>query len=285
MAHTIGNPLSWLAQHLGLTSAHVSDSVAHLGSDETTARPELNHLEMSDLRAALKAGVEDFAACRSDAMFLILCYPLIGLGLVIMSLHVNMLPLIFPLILGFALLGPAASVGLYMMSARRAAGFTPRWGDAFEVLRSPALLSVLALGFYLAVLFTAWLMVANAIYNHTLGPEAPSSLSSFLLSIVQQPEGWQMIFWGGLTGAIFAITALAVSLVSFPLLLERNVGLPVAVITSVRLVRRNPRVTLTWGAFVALAVFLGSLPAFAGLVLVIPILGHASWHLYRRAVR
>lgn len=284
MTQTIGNPLSWLTQNLGVTTGHISDSVAHMSSVETKTTPIVNTLEISDLRAALKAGVEDFAACRSDAMFLILCYPLIGLGLVVIGLQINLLPLIFPMILGFAMVGPAASVGLYQMSARRATGFTPRWSDAFSVLRSPALLSILTLGFYLAVLFIAWLMVANGIYTRTLGPETPSSISAFLLSIVQQSEGWQMLFWGSLTGAAFAVTALAISLVSFPLLLERNLGLPVAVATSINVVRKNPRVTLTWGAFVALAVFLGSLPAFAGLILVIPILGHASWHLYRRAL-
>jgi uncharacterized membrane protein len=285
MAQTIGNPLSWLAQHLGMTSAHVSNSMAHLGSDTAKEMPVVNYLEIDDLRAALRAGIEDFAACRSDAMFLILCYPLIGLGLVVLSLQVNLTPLIVPMILGFALIGPAASVGLYEMSARRAAGFTPRWSDAWGVLRSPALLSVITLGFYLAALLTTWLLVANGIYVRTLGPEAPSSLGSFLLSIVQQPEGWQMMFWGSLAGAIFAVTALAISLVSFPLLLERNVGLPVAVTTSIKVVRKNPRVTLAWGAFVAFAIFLGSLPAFAGLIVVLPVLGHASWHLYRRAVQ
>lgn len=285
MAQTIGNPLSWLAQNLGMTSAHVSDSVAHLSSDENSSTPVVNTLEISDLHAALKAGIEDFAACRSDAMFLILCYPLIGLGLVILSVQINLLPLIFPMILGFALVGPAASVGLYQMSARRAAGFQPRWSDALNVLRSPALLSIMTLGFYLAVLLTAWLLVANGIYARTLGPEAPSSITSFILSIVQQPEGWQMMFWGGISGFVFAVSALAVSLVSFPLLLERNIGLPVAVATSIKVVRKNPRVTLIWGGFVSLAVLLGSVPAFAGLILVVPILGHASWHLYRRAVR
>lgn len=285
MAQTIGNPLSWLAQHFGSASAHVSDSISHLRGDEAAAPPEVQTLTLEDLRESLKAGLDDFAACRTDAMFLILCYPLIGLALVVLSLQVNLLPLIFPLILGFALVGPAASVGLYQMSARRAAGHQPRWSDALSVLRSPALLPILTLSGYLAMLFVGWLLVAYGIYNVTLGPESPASASAFLASVFLTAEGWTMIILGDIAGAAFAIAALLASIVSFQLLLDRSIGLPLAVATSMRLVRKNPVTCLSWGAFVAIALLLGSLPAFAGLIVVIPVLGHASWHLYRRAVK
>lgn len=285
MAHTIGNPISWISQHLVDAFSHFSSAISHLGGDLSSDLPQVRQLTVADLRTALKQGAEDFAACRSDAMFLVLCYPLIGLGLVVMSLQVNLMPLIFPLILGFALLGPAAALGLYQMSARREQGADPDWRDAFAVIRSPALLSMMVLSAYLAALFIIWLVVAQSIYTATLGPEAPNALSSFLASVFTTTEGWTMILWGGFAGACFAIAALAVSILAFPLLLDRQTGVPVAVATSLRFFRKNPGVSLIWGVIIVGALLVGSLPAFAGLIVVFPILGHSTWHLYRRAVR
>ncbi|APG45920.1 DUF2189 domain-containing protein [Phaeobacter porticola] len=284
MERTIGNPISWLAKSLGLTGAHVSASVDHLGSDKIASMPKVLQLDFADLRAALRAGWHDFGACRSDAIALVFLYPLIGIALVVLSLSMNLLPLIFPLILGFSLIGPVAAVGLYEMSARREAGFTPSWMDAFSVLRSPAFLSILALGIYLAALAVLWLMIAAAIYNRTLGPEAPQSFAVFAQDIFMTAPGWAMLLIGGAVGGLFAFVALAVSLVSFPLLLDRHVGLPIAVATSLRVVRQNTVVTLTWGAIVALSLLLAAIPMFAGMIIVVPVLGHATWHLYRRAV-
>ncbi|MFV1592810.1 DUF2189 domain-containing protein [Phaeobacter sp. JH20_36] len=284
MARTIGNPISWLAKSVGLTSSHLSASVDHLGSDKAGEMPRVLQLDMADLGAALRAGWQDFAACRSDAMALVFLYPLIGVALVVLSLSMNLLPLILPLVLGFALVGPVAAVGLYEMSSRREAGFTPRWMDAFAVLRSPAFLSILMLGLYLAALCILWLTVATAIYNRTLGPEAPTSLAAFTQDIFTTGAGWAMLVIGGTVGGIFAFAALAVSLVSFPLLLDRHVGLPIAVATSLRVVRRNLWVSLVWGLIVALALLVAAIPMFAGMIVVVPVLGHATWHLYRRAV-
>lgn len=285
MARTIGNPLSWLLQGAETTGHHMSRTVEELGGAGSRSMPQVQRLSFQDIRYALSRGLEDFAACRSDAMFLVLIYPLIGLALIAMTLTMNMLPLIVPAIMGFALIGPVAAVGLYEMSARREAGLEPRWMDAFAVVRSPAFGAVVVLGLYLAALFIAWLVAADMIYSRTLGPEPPASIASFANAVLTTREGWIMAIGGGLAGALFALAALAMSLVSFPLLLDRHVGLPVAVATSMRVLRMNPGVCLAWGILVGTALVIGAIPFLAGLIIVVPVLGHATWHLYRRAVK
>lgn len=284
MAKTIGNPLSWLLQSAGITREHLGQTVDQMGSSKVSEMPVARKLDMEDILHALAAGLEDFAACRSDAIFLVLFYPLIGVALVVMSLSMNLLPLIVPMIMGFAILGPVAAVGLYEMSSRREAGFEPRWLDALAVLRSPAFGAILVLGFYLAALFIVWLVAADMIYSRTLGPEPPASILGFVSDVLTTREGWIMAITGGAVGAVFAFAALAMSLVSFPLLLDRHVGLPVAVATSLKVIRKSPLVCLTWGAMVGTALVVGAIPFLAGLIIVVPVLGHATWHLYRRAV-
>ncbi|NRB16551.1 MAG: DUF2189 domain-containing protein [Rhodobacteraceae bacterium] len=285
MAKTIGNPLSWLFQHAETTSQHISASVDQMGGETSSdAMPQVRRLQLSDLKYALKAGVEDFAACRSDAMFLVLFYPLIGVVMVVMGFSMNLLPLIVPMIMGFALIGPLAAVGLYEMSSRREAGFEPKWMDAFEVVRSPSFGAILMLGVYLAALFFVWMICANSVYTWTLGPESPTSLAAFVSDTFTTTAGWVMVTVGGGLGALFALAALAISVVSFPLLLDRHVGLPVAVVTSIRVLRASPVVTLTWGALIGTSLVIAAIPFLLGLVVVVPIFGHATWHLYRRAV-
>ncbi|KIC11963.1 cytochrome C oxidase subunit I [Leisingera sp. ANG-M1] len=285
MAKTIGNPLSWLLQGAETTGEHIGHTVEEMGGAGVKEIPEARTLTMDDIIHSLAAGLEDFAACRSDAMFLVLFYPLIGIAMVVMSLSMNLLPLIVPMIMGFAILGPVAAVGLYEMSRRREAGAEPQWLDAFAVLRSPAFGAILVLGLYLAGLFMVWLVAADMIYSRTLGPEPPESIASFAAAVVTTREGWIMAIAGGAVGAGFAFAALAVSLVSFPLLLHRHVGLPVAVATSLKVFRKSPVVCLTWGFIVGTALLLGSIPFLVGLIFAVPILGHATWHLYRRAVQ
>lgn len=285
MAKTIGNPLSWLLQGAETTGHHMSRTVEEIGSKDAGAPPQVRKLTSEDIVQALASGLEDFAACRSDAMFLVLFYPIMGVALIIMSLSMNLLPLIVPMILGFALIGPVAAVGLYEMSARREAGEVPRWMDALAVVRSPAFGAIVVLGLYLAALFVIWLVAADMIYSRTLGPEPPQSLASFANAVLTTREGWIMALAGGAVGACFAFAALAMSLVSFPMLLDRHVGLPVAVVTSMRVVRMNPGVSLSWGILVGTLLVLGALPLMVGLIVVVPVLGHATWHLYRRAVK
>lgn len=284
MAKTIGNPLTWTVQNARHTGAHFSASLGTVGSEGNWAMPEIRKLEFSDLTGALGAGFEDFAAARADVIFIALIYPIAGLLLVTLGLSMDLLPLVVPLILGFALLGPVAAIGVYEMSRRREAGDNPDWLDAFGVIRSPSIGAIVVLGGYLAGLFIAWIVAANMIYALTLGPEPPTSLMQFVRDVFTTGAGWAMILFGTLTGGLFAFAALATSLVSFPLLLDRKVGLPVAVVTSYRVLRTSPVVTLSWGAIVGALLALGSVPMLLGLIVVVPVLGHATWHLYRRAV-
>lgn len=285
MAHTIGNPLSWTARVLGASGRHLSDATAHLGGEAAAEAPRLRRLTTDDIRAALRAGWDDFLAGRTDVMFLVLVYPVAGLVLVGFALHMQLLPLLVPLVMGFALLGPVAAVGLYEISRRREAGQSASWLDALAVIRAPRFGAILVLGLYLAALFVAWMICAHAIYSWTMGPQAPASVAGFVAEVVSTGAGRTMAITGGLVGFCFALAALAISVVSFPLLLDRDVGVPVAVATSMRLLRESPRAVLSWGAIVAVGLVLGAVPMLLGLIVVLPVLGHASWHLYRRAVR
>ncbi|MCG7624033.1 DUF2189 domain-containing protein [Epibacterium sp. Ofav1-8] len=280
---TIGNPASWVLQSLRSASHGTTEAIEELRSD-TNARPRVRTMDIDDISHALRAGWADFKSARSDAMFLVFIYPLIGLALVMSGFHLDVLPLLVPMVMGFAIVGPAAAIGLYEMSRRREAGESAGWMSAFSVLRSPAFASVLALAFYLAALFVIWIMVAEAIFGATLGPDTPASLTTFARDVFTTSSGWTMIVVGTLVGAAFAYAALAVSIVSFPLLLDRHVGLPMAVATSLQVMRQNRLVCLLWGALVGALLVLGSVPLFAGLIFVVPLLGHATWHFYRRAV-
>ncbi|NVO57881.1 DUF2189 domain-containing protein [Rhodobacteraceae bacterium B1Z28] len=284
MAKTIGNPISWVTQNLGASGDHVTESVSRIGSSDTKHLPMVQTLTLQDLRACLKAGYHDFLETRADVIFIVLIYPIAGLLMFGLGFNMNMVPLLAPLVAGFALIGPVAAVGLYEISRKREQGNEVHWLDAFSVFRSPSFGAILVLGFYLVMLLLIWLMVAQSIYVHTLGPEPPASLSAFAAQIFTTGAGWTMIIFGTTAGFLFALCALAISVVSFPLLLDRKVGLPVAVVTSFRVLRHNPGVILAWGFIVAALLVLGAIPMLLGLIVVMPVLGHATWHLYRRAV-
>jgi uncharacterized membrane protein len=211
-------------------------------------------------------------------------YPIIGITLVWLTFGYEMLPLVFPLAFGFALVGPVAAVGLYQMSRRREQGLPASWADAFGAIRSPGFGTILVLGLVLLTIFLLWLFAANWIYQITLGPEPPVSIGAFIRDVFTTTGGWRMIIVGLGVGALFALLVLAISVVSFPLLLDRGVSLDVAVWTSIRAVAANPGPMLLWGLIVAGSLLIGSIPAFLGLVFVLPVLGHATWHLYRMVV-
>jgi uncharacterized membrane protein len=247
--------------------------------------PAVRRIKASDLRAVLIRGLADFEAYRSDVIFICLIYPLVGILLAWLSFGYHFLPLLFPLASGFALIGPVAAVGLYEMSRRREQGHRISWIDAFGVVRSPGFGAILVLGLVLLAIFLLWMLAAAVIYQLTLGPEAPVSIAAFIRDVFTTPAGWTMIVAGIGVGFLFALLVLAISVVSFPLLLDRDVGLYAAVSTSIRALATNPGPMALWGLIVAGGLVIGMLPAFLGLILILPVLGHATWHLYRKVVR
>ncbi len=287
MQDHIRNPLEWAWDHLKQTG-HAVEATAHTmeGSweDRDAAPPRVRRIGASDIGDALAQGFKDFGACRTDVIFLCLIYPVAGLIISRMAFDHGMVALIFPLVAGFALVAPLFGVGLYEMSRRRELGLKTGWTDAFGVVRTPAIGAILVLGLLLLALFCLWLSAAYFLYTVTLGPDAPVSAAAFVRDALTTPEGWTMIGVGIGVGFLFALTVLIISVVSFPLLLDRNVGVGTAIATSVQAVRTNPGPMAMWGLIIAGSLLLGAIPLLVGLAVVLPVLGHATWHLYRKVV-
>lgn len=281
----IRNPLEWGADQLRSANVYLGQTGHALhGDDDARHVPAVRRIGLSDLREVLALGMEDFGAYRTDVIFICLIYPLAGLILAQLAFGYEMLPILFPLASGFALVGPVAAVGLYEMSWRREQGKDVNWADAFGVLRSPAVGAIVVLGVILFMIFALWLGVAYALYQGTLGPQPPASIGSFVHDLFNTSEGWTLILVGIGVGSLFAMLVLTISVVSFPMLLHQNVGLGTAIATSIKTVMVNPLPMLAWGLIVATGLVLGSIPALLGLIFVMPVLGHATWHLYRRLV-
>jgi uncharacterized membrane protein len=170
------------------------------------------------------------------------------------------------------------------MSRRRELGLETTWRDAFAALRSPALPSVLAHGLLLFAIFVAWIGAAQLVYVHIYSADPPAAAISFLRDVVTTGRGWLLIVVGGAIGFCFAALALCLSVISFPLMLDRDVGLLPALGASLKLARENPAAVAVWGAIVAASLVVASIPVFIGLAIAMPTLGHATWRLYRRAV-
>ena len=254
------------------------------GSQEHSAAPVVRKVAMSDLKDVLAKGIDDFRAFPTHVIFLSVIYPVIGLVLAGLTLSYDLLPLLFPLAAGFALIGPFAAIGLYELSRQRELGGEVSWRDAFGALRSRSTDGIIALGVLLLVVFVLWVAVAQAIYVANFGYTPPELIPDFLRRVFTTPAGWTLIIVGNGVGFLFSAAVLTVSIVSFPLLLDRDVGAVVAVLTSVRATRRNPLIVAAWGLIVAALLLLGSLPLFVGLAVVMPVLGHSTWHLYRKLV-
>ncbi len=237
-----------------------------------------------DLATSLRQGFDDFAAMPSHLVFAAALYPLIGLILGRLTYGGALLPLAFPLFAGFALVGPLAALGLYELSRRREQRLPVTWSAVVQALGGRAFWPIMTMAGLLLVIFFFWLTVAESLYDAQFPDAPPPGVAAFIHQILTTPRGWRLILIGNAVGFVFALLVLSISVVSFPLLLDRDVGATAAMVTSIRAVAANPGPMAAWGLIVALALLIGSAPLLLGLIFVVPVLGHATWHLYRKVV-
>lgn len=252
----------------------------------------VRHIRMSDLREALADGWRDFDEKRGDILVLGFLYPLIGLIVAALALDDRFVPLAFPLCAGLSLLGPAVAVGFYELARRRERGEESSWNHFLDGFRRNGASIVLAT-LFLASIFVLWLAAAWLLYTSTFGDGYMMwsfgdlnavTLSDFLSHLFTTREGWSLILLGNLVGAGFAVLVLALSVVTFPLLVDRQVDIFTAFGLSIRAFAANWKCLLGWGVIVGALLVLGAIPAFVGLAVVLPVLGYATWHLYTRMI-
>jgi len=253
-------------------------------ADYSHVHSNIRKISPTDLKDALLKGLDDFKEKPTHLVVLAIIYPLAMLVAVNVAAGYELLPLVFPLVSGFALIGPVAAVGLYDMSRQREEGHDITWEHAFTIFRSHSIFAIVKLSILLGVIYFAWLGAAFAVYRLIYGSAVPTSIAEFTWQVLTTPAGWTLIIVGCGVGFLFALVVLAISAVSFPLLIDRDVGTVTAIQTSVRAFLANPMTMTIWGFIVASLLVIGSVPFFVGLAVVMPVLGHATWHLYRKVV-
>jgi uncharacterized membrane protein len=253
-------------------------------------QPTIRRISLTDVRAALREGYDDFRANPTHLIFLCLIYPVMGLLLGRMASGSDSLPLIYPLIGGFALIGPLASVGLYELSRRREQGQTVSVSNALDIFASHRLAAILMLGVAFVAIFLVWLGVAQAIFDATMPAGSTESIGEMFNVVTTTTAGWRLMIVGTGVGLVFAIVALTIGVVSFPLLVDRDLGgtsleqAVAAIRTSVAATKANPVAVAAWGLIVAASLAISVATLLVGLAVLMPILGHATWHLYRKLV-
>ncbi|MBL4906109.1 MAG: DUF2189 domain-containing protein, partial [Sneathiella sp.] len=185
--------------------------------------PEVRTINTTDLIDALKMGISDFNKRPTHYIFLCITYPILMIIIARIYAGYDVLPMVFPVIAGSTLLGPFAACGMYELSRRMEKGMDYHWTRCFSIFRSPAILGILALGAALGVLFLAWLFSAQWLYSIYFEDSIPESISAFMSQIFTTTPGWTLIIVGCGVGFVFSVMALAISVVSFPFILDHHV--------------------------------------------------------------
>ena len=245
--------------------------------------PEINEVGFGDLRASLAAGLRDFAAAPLYGLAFSVVYVLGGWLILWAVTAKGQLWWTLPASAGFPILGPFIACGFYEISRRLQAGEALDWGGIAGVIFRQKDRQIPSMAAVIVVFFLFWNFLSHMIFALFLGTATLTNISSSF-EVFLTGQGLLMLAIGSGVGAVFATLLYSLTVVSLPLLLDREVDFVTAMLTSFALVQANPLVMLAWGAFVGACLFLAMLPGFLGLLVVLPVLGHATWHLYRRGL-
>lgn len=238
-------------------------------------------LTLRDLSSAVAAGWRDFAAYPLFGLFFAAFYVAGGLILLYGLSRVGQGWWLIPLMAGFPLLAPFSAVGLFEVSRRREAGEPMRWGAVLGALKGRGDEQLLMMGGIIFVAFSFWMILAHGIFAIFLGD---SGIGSETGALLLSADALLMLGVGGVVGGLFALALFAITVVSLPVLVDRDVDFITAIIISLGVFGGNKPIMIAWAVLIAITLVLAMIPLFAGLFVVLPVLGHATWHLHRRAV-
>lgn len=245
--------------------------------------PVVRPVTIQDIAEALVQGLRDFQAAPFYGLAFGAFYAAGGVLVVLSVTALGMSYLAYPLAAGFALIGPFVAIGLYEISRRLEAGQPPSLHAVFAVMTNRAEIAWMA--FVTLFIFIAWMYQVRLLMALFLGLNVSySSLQQFIQVVLTTNEGLVFLAVGNLVGAALSLLLFSLTVVSFPLLLERDVDFVTAMITSVRAVVASPLPMIGWAAVIVVLLILSAMPFFLGLLVTLPVLGHATWHLYRRIV-
>lgn len=246
--------------------------------------PTIVKVSFGDLGASLGAGLRDFLGAPIYGLFFGAVFALGGLGSIALLTAYGQVWMILPIAIGFPLIGPFAAAGLYEISRRREAGLPLSWKSVLITVFNQRERETSWMAFVVLFIFWVWVYLIRILLALFLGFKLPSSFSAFLEVVVGTPEGLMFLAVGTVVGGVLALLLFSLTIVSMPMLLDTDKDFVTAMITSMKVVTTSPVVMLFWGIMITLLAFLAMAPYFVGLLFVFPILGHATWHLYRRAL-
>ena len=267
------------------TREEVAAKVAEEQDDAASPGPiSIRTIGLDQLLPALKEGFDDLRELRTDQITIAVLFPLAGLAVAGVVADRALLPFLFPAASGFALIGPLATLWYAALSRGR-----ELWGEdaashPLHLFFGPRGRSLRMLGGVAILLFLLWLAVAGIIYHVTLGTSSEEPRAFFLTRVLTTSAGWEMIVIGCGAGIVFALVAVAIGCVSFPLALDKPVTAIEAIRISMSAMAKNPLFMLGWGVVIVVGLVVGAIPGLLGLAVTLPILGHATWHVYRRIV-
>ncbi len=260
------------------------DRVEAVVREPLTPMPAVNALTFDDLKTCLSSGISDFRKATVFGIFFGGVFALGGIFIIQSLLVWKKIWMIYPVIISFPLIGPFAAVGLYEVSRRLQSGQPLAWNEILSVVWNQASRELRWMAFVMLFVFWVWMYQVRLLIALILGQMSFSTWSEFFEIVAFTPQGWTFVIIGHVVGAFLALFLFSITVVSFPILLERDIDFITAMITSVSTVFKSPVVMLSWGVFVTLAVMASFIPAFLGLLVVLPVLGHTTWHIYKKAV-